>query len=336
MKIYPDKLAESLNRSLATLYLISGDELLLINEAADSIRDAAKKQGFLEREIFYTDNTGFNWENVLQSLNSLSLFSEKKIVEVHCTKQKPNHEGLLEYLARPNPDTVLLLFADKLDKTTQNTKWFKAIEAAGVFVQIWPLEAAQFNRWLAQRAKHKGLNIDSEAVQLLHERTEGNLLAADQELEKLALLFNKELVSAEKLARSVSDNARYDVFKLVDAALTGDGTHAIKILNGLCEEGTALTVVLWALTRELRTLASISTALETGPRNDQLFIRHGVWEKRQPLFQQALKRMKAPYILQLLQQAHQIDLSIKGMGNKNPRDSLESLCLSLAGTPIVC
>ena len=331
MKVYPDKLSESLHKSLAPLYLISGDELLLVNEAADQIRSSARKQGFLEREIFYTDNSGFDWENVLQTLNSLSLFSEKKIVEVHCTKQKPNHDGLFEYLERPNPDTVLILFSDKLDKTTQNSKWFKAIEAAGVFVQIWPLEAASFNRWLAQRAKNKGLHIDSEAIQLLHERTEGNLLAADQELEKLVLLFDRETVTAEKLARSVSNNARYDVFKLVDAALTGDGMHALKILNGLCEEGTALTVVLWALTRELRTLANISTALETGPRNDQLFIRHGVWEKRQPLFQQALKRLPAPRILQLLQQANQIDLSIKGLGNQNPRDALENLCLTLAG-----
>jgi len=336
MKVYPEKLATTFTPALSPLYIISSDETLLINEAADSIRAAARQQGFMEREVFHTDSNNFDWESVLQSLNSMSLFSEKKLLEIRCSKKTLNDEKFLRYWQRPNPDVTVLVLVEKLDKTTQNTKWFGTLEKAGVFVQIWPLDDEQLNRWLTQRAKQQELKVDHQGIRILQERTEGNLLAAAQELEKLHLLFGDETITAEKLADAVSDNARYDVFKLVDAALAGESTQVLRILNGLHEEGTALTFILWAVTRELRTLATISEAWEKNSRNDQVFIRNGVWEKRQPLFQAALKRLQTSRILQLLQQASQIDLASKGMNSQNPRDGLEKLCLSLAGTTLAC
>ncbi len=331
MKVYPDKLADKLSQQLSSLYILTGEETLLINESVDAIRRTARQQGFQEREVFYAEAKNFEWSPVLQSLNSMSLFSEKKIIEIHSSKTNLASEDFLDYWQHPNPDCLVIIITEKIDKKTQSTKWFGILDREGIHVEIWPIEGSQLTRWLSQRAKLRGLNIDNDAIVLLQERTEGNLLAAAQEIEKLILLFDKETVTTEKILASIADNARYDVYKLVDAALAGDATHAIRILNGLCEEGTALTVILWALTRELRTLTSISTALETGPRNDQVFIRHGVWEKRQPLFQAALKRLKTLQLQQLLQTANQIDLSIKGLANKNPKDALENLCLSLAG-----
>lgn len=332
MKIYPDKLAQSLTPSLSPFYIISGDETLLINEAADAIRNAAKQQNILEREVFHADSSHFDWEAVLQSLNSMSLFSEKKLLEIRCTKKSLNDERFLRYWDKPNPDVVVLVLIEKLDKTTLKTKWFSALENASQFMQIWPLEDAQLGHWLSQRAKHQGLNIDHHGIRILQERTEGNLLAAAQELEKLHLLFGNEIITPEKLIDAISNNARYDVFKLTDAALTGNSLNTMKILRGLLEEGTAETVIVWALTRELRILATASEAMNQGQQLNGVLLRQGVWDKRQPMFQQALKRLNTKNIYQLLQTAHQIDLSIKGLGAKNSKNALENLCLSLAGT----
>jgi len=331
MKIYPEKLADTFTPSLPLLYIISSDETLLLNEAADSIRFAARQQGAIEREVFHADSGHFDWEPVLQSLNSMSLFSEKKLLEIRCTKKTLNDELFLHYWQRPNPDVVVLVLVEKLDKVTQKTKWFTELEKASQFVQIWPLDDAQLNRWLGQRAKRQGVNIDPQGIRILQDRTEGNLLASAQELEKLHLLFGNELITPEKLLDAISDNARYDVFKLTDAALAGNTRNALKILHGLFDEGTAETFILWAFTRELRTLANTSEAVQQGQQSSAVLFKQGVLDKRQPAYLQALKRLNTKTIYQLLQTAHQIDLSIKGLSAKNPRDGLEDLCMSLAG-----
>jgi DNA polymerase-3 subunit delta len=213
----------------------------------------------------------------------------------------------------------------------QKSKWFKAIEAAGVHVQLWPVTVAQLPRWISQRLQQAGLRADSSAVDLLASRIEGNLLAAVQEIEKLKLLAPDNIVSYELMASVVADSARYDVFGLSDKALHGDARAAVKTLQGLKTEGTEPINILWALTRDIRSLVQISLGLNQGKAFDAAARHAGVWDKRQPLMQAALRRMKPAQLQQLLRKANGIDKAIKGMRNAEPWDELLDLVLNLAG-----
>lgn len=332
MKIFPDKLATSIAQTLMPLYILSGEEPLLINETADIIRLAAKQQGFLERETFDADLSGFNWEDVLQTLNSLSLFAEKKLIEIRCSKKNLNAEIFIRYWERHNPDMLVLIITEKLDKTAQGSKWFGALEKIGGFIQVWPLDAHASQRWLTQRARQKGLQIETQALALLQERTEGNLLAAVQELEKLHLQFGNTPISTSTLENVVADNARYDVFGLTESVLSGNSAESLKILQSLLEEGGAEFLILRTLTRELRILGAVKEAIEAGQSASGALQKHGVWDKRQPVYQSALKRLSAQEIGRILQQASQLDMAIMGLVKKNVVDGLQNLCLAICGT----
>jgi DNA polymerase-3 subunit delta len=332
-KLRPEQLEVTLAKGLAPVYLVSGEEPLLIQEACDSIRQAARKSGFGERELYHAD-ASFDWNQVLASANSLSLFAEQKIIEVRLPSGKPGDKGgkaLQEYASSPAPDNLLLLVTGKLDKSAQNTKWFKAIDNAGVHITVWPIGPAQLPRWIGQRLQQAGLRADSGAIDLLAARVEGNLLAAAQEIEKLKLLAPDKLVSAELMASVVADSARYDVFGLVDKALHGDARSAVRTLQGLKAEGTDAIAVLWALTREVRSLVQIAQSLAQGKAFAWAAKQAGVWDKRQPLMQGALRRFKPAQLQQLLRKANGIDKAIKGMRKAEPWDELLELTLNLAG-----
>jgi DNA polymerase-3 subunit delta len=329
MKLYPDKLAAQTKQNLLPLYIISGEETLLINESADLVRQAARQQDFQEREVFHADTSHFQWEEVLQSLNSLSLFSEKKLVEIRCAKKHLNHKGFLEYWQQPNPDCVVLIITEKLDRSTLNTKWFTALDRAGALVQIWPLDADRFPRWLQQRAQQQGLVIEPDALRILQERTEGNLLAAAQELEKLFLLYGKQAITADSLHQTVADSARYNIFDLIDQCLQGNSIRSLNILQHLLEEGQNEFPIVRSLTREIRLLGILQEAAANGQKPAALFKRHNIWEKRQTLYQRALKRLSLEKIKQLAHQAQQLDLVIMGLARQNIDNSLQALCLGL-------
>jgi len=333
-KLRPEQLEAKLKQSLAPVYLVFGDEALLAQEACDSIRNAARQQGYSERELYHTD-ASFDWGELHVAANSLSLFAERKILELRITNGKPGKDGskaLLEYLKNPPEDTLLLIVTPKLDGNTQKTKWFKAIDAAGVLVQIWPINAQQLPRWIGQRLTEAGITADSQAIDVLASRVEGNLLAAAQEIEKLKLLLDGNSVDAEKMASVVANSARYDVFGLVDKTLLGDANAAIKTLHGLKSEGTDATVVLWALAREIRGLAAIAEAVEQGQNFGWAAKQNGVWEKRQPLAKAAIDRLKPAQFQMLLRKANGIDKAIKGMRRANAWDELMDLVLNLSGT----
>ena len=333
-KLRPEQLPQALERQLAPIYLVSGDEELLIQEACDQIRTTARAAGFLERELYHNDKN-FDWGQVLAAANSLSLFADKKIIEVRLPTGKPGTEGakaLLKYTTNGgSEDNLLLLVGAKLDGSAQRAKWFKAIEAAGIFVQIWPIGPQQLPRWIEQRLRFANLRADSSAIDILASRVEGNLLAAAQEIEKLKLLAEKGIVSAELMSACVADSARYDVFGLIDKALLGDARSAVKNLHGLRGEGTDATVVLWALARELRTLAQMAHLIQQGKGFDMAARQSGVWDKRKPLIKNALQRLREPQLQQLLRAANGIDKAIKGMRKAAPWDELLGLTLNLAG-----
>jgi DNA polymerase III subunit delta len=328
----PEQLSSALAKNLAPVYIISGEEPLLIQESCDAIRAAARKQGFVERDLYHCD-AQFEWSQVLASANSLSLFADKKIIELRMPNGKPNDKGkvLETYAAAPAPDNLLLIITEKLDAATQKTKWFSALENNGMHIQHWAVTPENLPHWIAQRLKQAGLQADSNAVDLLVSRIEGNLLAAVQEIEKLKLLAPSNVISMELMASVVADSARYDLFGLSDKALHGDASAAVKTLHGLKAEGTDAIAVLWAITRDIRSLVQISLASAQGKSFEQAAKQTGVWDKKQPLFRTALNRIKPAQLQQLLRKANGIDKAVKGMRNAEPWDELVDLILNLAG-----
>lgn len=337
MKLNPAQLSKHLQGNLASVYAISGDEPLLCQEACDSIRAATRQLGFSERQVFNVESN-FDWGNLLQAAASLSLFADKRLLELRLPSGKPGDKGsaaLLEYLARPPQDTVLLISLPKLDGSTQKTKWAKALidGQQTQFMQIWPIDAHQLPQWIRQRMAQAGLSASQEAVEMIAVRVEGNLLAAAQEIEKLKLLAIDGQVDASTVHAAVADSARFDVFGLIDAALNGEAAHALRMLEGLRGEGVEPPVVLWALARELRLLANIAQQYSQGMPLEKAFssARPPVWDKRRPLVSKALQRHSAARWAQLLLDAQRIDAQIKGQAPGNPWSGLSLLTLNMCG-----
>lgn len=340
MKLSPAQLGKHLQGSLAPVYVVSGDEHLLCQEACDAIRAACRQQAFSERQVLSVES-GFDWGQLLEAGANLSLFAEKRLLELRIPSGKPGDKGaaaLLHYLARPAEDTVLLISLPKLDGSTQKTKWAKAlIDGKDVqFLQVWPVDAAQLPQWIRQRLSQAGLAADQEAVELIAARVEGNLLAAAQEIEKLKLLAEDGRVTADTVQAAVADSARYDVFGLIDAALQGHPEHSLRMLEGLRGEGIEAPVILWALARELRLLANIAQQYAQGVPLERAFsqARPPVWDKRRPLVSKALQRHDVAGWQRLLMAAQLIDEQIKGQAEGDPWIGLSNLCLQLSGRRI--
>lgn len=334
MRLYPEKLAGQLKQQLLPVYLVSGDEPLLVQECCDLVRRAARDAGCTDREIIEAGAQGFKWADLIASAASMSLFADRKLVELRIPNGKPGAEGskaLLEYLdLGANSEDVLLVVSGKIDKQSTNSKWYKALDNAGATLQVWPVDARDLPRWLQQRVTAAGMGIDSDALQLLCDRVEGNLLAAVQEVEKLKLLADDGQISAETVTRSVSNNARYNLFGMTDNALRGDAAGSLKMLHGLRSEGTEPTVALWALLREIRTLHQARTAVDNGQSQQQALTALRVWKNRMSLMQSALSRHDTASLVSLLDQAIRVDGSIKGYAGGKPWDNLDSLVVALA------
>ena len=332
MKISQEQLSENINNSLMPVYLISGDEPLLVEETIQQIRQAAKTQQFTEREIWHAD-AKFDWNNLLASSNSLSLFAEKILIEIRLSSNKLPDAGkkaVLAYLENPPENKTLIIISGKLDGTTQNTKWVKAIIAQGIFLPIWPISAQQLPYWIQKRLQINKMSADKPAISLLAEKTEGNLLATKQEIEKLQLLYGEKHISTEEMIAAISDNAHYDVFSLADSALQGNTKRALKILSGLKGEGGEPILILWALTREIRNLITMSKQLESTNNIDTVLQKNFVWDKRKPIIRSALMRLKSKHLLNLLKRTGQLDRNIKGLAPGNIWDGLNQLTFLMA------
>jgi DNA polymerase III subunit delta len=337
MKLNANQVAKHLQGTLAPIYVVTGDEPLLCQETSDAIRAATRAQGFTERQVFNAE-TGFDWTQLLEAGASLSLFAEKRVIELRIPSGKPGDKGaaaLLEYLARPAEDTLLLINLPKLDGSAQKTKWAKALSdsPSTQFIQIWPVDSHQLPQWIRQRLSQAGLSATPEALEMMAARVEGNLLAAAQEIEKLKLLAEDGQVDIDTVQAAVGDSARFDVFGLIDATLEGDATHALRMLEGLRGEGVEPPVILWALARELRTLANLAQLHAQGIPLERAFsqMRPPVWDKRRPLMSKALQRHGALRWQQLLMHAQEIDAQIKGQAAGSPWIGLSQLCLHLTG-----
>ncbi len=332
MRLKPEQLPTALKKSLAPVYLVFGDEPLQLGEAADAIRAAAKQAGFENREVLSVE-TGFSWVELAVCADSLSLFADQKLIDLRLPTGKPGAEGskaLLRYCEQLFDDTILLITAGKIAPSSQKAKWFQMLDKVGVIVQVWPQEGHNFLQWLQRRASAKGLMLDPEAAKFLAAQTEGNLLAAAQEIEKLYVLNGAGQVDYQTAVSQVTDSARYDVFKLVDCILSGNVPRILRILPALRGEGIAEPVVLWAISREVRTLITVQQQLSQGMNRDQVFKKQGIWDKRKSLVNQALSRLTMKKLHQVLLLAAQVDQQIKGQSQGDAWESLLQCCLVFA------
>lgn len=316
MRIRPEQLSQHIAKQLLPLYLVSGDEPLLVQQATDQIKKAAKNAEHIDHQIFHVDKQ-FDWNLILEETESLSLFGEKKLLDIRLPSAKPGDQGakvLQKLSAETHPDNLILITCGKLDKASLNRKWAKALDQAGAIIQIWPVSMEQFPNWLKQNLKNEGLPSSPDVIEFISSKTEGNLLAASQEITKLKLLSASQPLSLPEIREAIADSTRYDVFSLCDESLKGKTSHALKILSGLREEGIEPILILWALTRDIRVLLE----LINNPANEKtIFRKHRIFGNHQSLLLQSYSRFPSKAIHQMLELCHQADLSIKGL-NKTP------------------
>lgn len=315
MKISSEDLPRRLAKGTEPLYVIHGDAMLLAVEAADAIRTTARAAGYDERTVL-TAEPSFKWAELRTSAQSLSLFSPRKLIELRIPTGKPGVEGaqvLQDYCSQTSPDTITLVTLPKLDKAGLSSKWFAALEEHGVVIAADEIPLSALPNWIAGRLQRQGQSADPDTLRFLAERVEGNLLAAWQEIQKLALLFPEGALTFEQVKDAVMDVARYDVFKLSEAMLAGDAARFSRILEGLRAEGEAAVLILWAMTEDIRALTKVSRAVHQGGRPEQALRDARVWGARQKLVERAARRFKPALAERALRQAAHLDKVIKGL-----------------------
>ena len=334
MQLTVPRLHERLRgQPLGMIYFFHGDEPLQLLECADAVRKHAFEQGVEERCVFDAE-TGIDWQAVADEGNALSLFAARRLFEIRLGERKPDKAGaeILERLAsRSQADDIVVVSAGKPDAATKKTKWFTALESHAVCVATRDLRGAALLEWLGRRAARFSKRIAPAAAELIADRVEGNMLAAAQEVEKLCLLVDAELISEDDVVGAVRDNARYDVFQLADAVIGAELPRAVRIIRGLREEGTEPLLLNWALGRELRQLAGIAFLVERGTAVDAALEQYRVWSNRRPAVKRLLARLSTDDLLALLAYANFIDTVVKGAQSGEPWDEIEILTMKMGG-----
>ncbi len=334
MQVRPERLQAQLTKDGPRCYLVFGPEPLQAVESVDAIRNTARANPACERLVF--DPSSANWSELRALTGNLSLFATNRLIEIRLGAKKPDKTGaetLTALIGAIDRLDTWLITAGELDRAQQNTAWFKACDQHGVVVNCRDLDRAAFNAWLAARSARAKLDISSEALEFLSDRTEGNLLAAAQELDKLQLLVTTPTVSLGDMMAAISDSARYDVYQCVDTALVGDQSRVVRIVRGLHEEGSEPLILGWTLNRELRVLTRVAAALACGRSMEAALAEHNVWASRQSLIRRAVQRHKVAEFAAMLEASSRIDQLIKGYGVGEVWDELEALLLRLAGAP---
>jgi DNA polymerase-3 subunit delta len=321
---------------LAPIYVVAGDEPLLAIEAADAIRAAARAAGYSEREVLHAD-ARFDWSRLAQAATGLSLFADKRIVELRLPGGKPGRAGgdaLREFAQQPPPDLLALVALPRLDREARSSRWAQALEHAAVWIDVERIERAALPEWIAARLSRQQQRAPREALEFIADRVEGNLLAAHQEIAKLALLFPEGALTLEQIADAVLNVARYDVFALAPALLAGDGPRALRLLEGLRAEGEPLPLVLWVVAEELRTLLRAQDAVAGGKALGAVARELRIWGPREKLLPQALRRLSSAVVAALLARCADVDRLAKGLAapraDSDPWLELSDIALACA------
>ena len=344
MQVALAQLSSHLSRGLAPLYVLHGDEPLLQQEAADTIRATARAQGYTERSSYTVAGAHFDWSAVLAAGGSLSLFAEKQIVEIRIPSGKPGKDGSVALQqvadsARGNDSTLTLVMLPRLDKATKTGAWFAALEGSGVSIQIDPIERGMLPQWIAQRLAAQSQRVvageeGQRTLQFFADRVEGNLLAAHQEIQKLALLHPAGELTQAQVEAAVLNVARYDVFKLSEAVLSGQVPRVLRMLDGLQAEGEAEVLVHWTLAEDIRSLARAKQLQLDGKPLPMALKELRVWGVKEKLFERLLPRLTEGHLNALIKAAHEVDGIVKGLPHpawpRDPWAALQRLALALA------
>ncbi len=336
MQLALAQLGAHLQKGLRSLYTLHGDEPLLMQEAADAIRTSARAQGYTERTVHTVQGAHFDWSEVLAAGGSLSLFADKQIVEVRVPSGKPGKDGsaaiqqLVEQ-AQGNDSTLTLFLLPRLDFATRKGAWFGALEGGGVSIQLDTIERAALPQWIAQRLQQQGQHVPAgeegqRTLQFFADRVEGNLLAAHQEIQKLGLLYPQGELSWAQVESAVLNVARYDVFKLSEAVLSGQVARVQRMLDGLQAEGEAEVLVHYTLAEDIRALKRVKDAMAGGQPLPMALKAQRIWGPRERLFERVLPRLSPARLNNLLQSAHQVDGIVKGLKVSDwPQDGWQAL-----------
>ncbi len=335
MQARPEDLPRLLDKGLESAYLICGDEQLLVLEAADLVRRHARDAGFAERNVFEVDKT-FDWTALTSAARAMSLFAEQRVLDVRIPSGKPGREGgaaLREVAEDAGGANLLLVTTPKLDKASLGTAWARALDQAGLIIQCWPIRPQELPRWLEQRMRSRELEPDREAVLALAERTEGNLLAAAQEIDKLRLLKGAGPVTGNDVVELVADSARFQLFAMLDAALSGRADRAVRMARGLRAEGNAVAVIAVVLTREVRLLAQLRSLLDRGGNLQQVYREARIWDKKRVLLERAMRRAGGGRWQRLLIRCAALDRAVKGLDPRDPWTLAEDILVAVAVGP---
>lgn len=339
MELSPERLAAQLAAGpLQPAYLIAGAEPLRVLEAADAVRAKARAEGIAEREVFEADARGFDWNTLAASLRAPSLFASRRLLEVRLPTAKPGKEGaelISAFCADPPPDVVLLVIGDEWSRQ-HGGKWSEAIARVGQVVVAWPVKPHELPEWIERRLRSRGLRADRDAVQRLAERVEGNLLAAAQEIDKLALLgaggmSGNDVLDVARMESLVADAARFDVFRLVDAAMNGQGAQAARMLAGLRTEGVAVPALLGMVAMELQRAATLAQVQARGGNLAAEFKAQRIWESKQAAYKRALTRHDTAHWERFVAALGRVDRSAKGRAEGDAWQLLERVLLAVAG-----
>lgn len=339
MRLRANQLAANLKKpGLAPIYLISGDEPLQVMECADTLRQHIRQQGFEERIIFDV-TSGFDWNSLHDETAAMSLFSSRRLLELRLGDAKPGKEGspvLTAYASSPPTDNVLIITSGKIDKQSQKSKWFTALDKAGIIIQVWPIDIAELPDWIIKRVQDQGIKISMPAAVCIAELVEGNLLAAKQEIDKLCLLISKPEITADDIHIAVADSTRFDVFELIEAALGGNPGRIIRVLQGLRSEGIELFSIYGVLMWELRRLCSMAYAVKNGVPFEKIFTDYRIWDNgRKQAIKSCLRRHHIEDLHRLFRAALKIDRKIKSSDRIIVWDIMEAFLLALAGHPLL-
>ena len=330
------QLAPHLAKAVAPLYVVYGDEPLLAIEAGDLIRSAARASGCVDREVLVAE-PGFKWEAFSSASRNLSLFGARRLVDLRIPSGKPGVEGaraLEAYAADLDPDAVTLITLPRLDRAAQTSAWFAALERAAVVVAVQPVERNDLPRWVAERLARSGQRASADTLKFLADTTEGNLLAAQQEIDKLALLLPEGELDPDAVEQAVADVARFDVFELSEAWLAGDAGRALRILGVLESGGEGIPLIVWQLGEDLHALAAVLEATASGVPIAAALRTVRVWGKRQAALERAARRVDPEALPGLLARLALLDALAKGIGRGNAWDELRSLTLGLCKRPV--
>ncbi len=334
MRLRPEQLPSHLKRGeLAPVYFVSGDEPLQKLESVDSIRQAARNNGYEERSVFNVDKS-FDWNALHHAGDNLSLFASKRIIELRMGSPKPGKEGgkaIIEFLEADNPDTLLIISADKMDRAAQNNKWVKLLEQTGVLIQVWPVNPGQLPGWIQSRLQASNRRIAMDAARLIAQRVEGNLLAARQEIEKLLLLIDKDTIETTDILNTVADSSRYDVFDMIESAYLGKADRTLTMLSGLRKEGAEPLALFGAFMWDFRRTCTIASESEQGANLDKLFSTYRIWDQKKRAMTAILTRHTCKKLQHLLTYCARIDRAMKSSNKDYAWDQLTMLLLAIAG-----